>query len=66
MHHKLSYLTIKKTLFLNAEVIVGGEEEEVLKKNRKRKSVLLLVVIWRSFEEAKAKKTKKGRVVVGG
>ncbi len=42
------------------------KKKKFSKKNRKRKSVLLLVVIWRSFEEAKAKKTKKGRVVVGG
>ncbi len=42
MYHKLSYLTIKKTLFLNAEVIVGGEEEEVLQKKQKKKKCVVV------------------------
>jgi hypothetical protein len=43
MHYKLSYLTIKKTLFPNAEVIVGGEEEEVSQKKKKKEKKFVVV-----------------------
>jgi hypothetical protein len=39
MQHKLRYLTIKKILFPNAEVIVGGEEGEVFPKKKRKEKV---------------------------
>jgi hypothetical protein len=42
VQHKLSYLTIKKTLFPYAELIVGGEEEKVFPQKKKKKKFVVV------------------------